>query len=82
MHGDAADGEHGPVLGHEEERPAQTAIFGMEAGHQLALGLGEVERSAFALGGGAGEVGPEGEERERIVKQIPVPDAAPCWLLM
>ena len=47
--GDAADGEHGAVLGHEEERPAQAAVFGVEAGDQFALGLGQVERGALAL---------------------------------
>ena len=76
MHGDAADGEHAAVLGHEDDQPAKAAVFGVEPGHQLALRLGQVEGGPFAAGHGAGEIGPEGDERERIVEDVPVPHAS------
>ena len=48
----------------------------MKAGHQLALGLGQIKRGPLATGHGAGEIRPKGPERERIVENIPLPDAA------
>ena len=36
-----------------------------EAGHQFALGFGQIERGPIDAGRGAGEVDPKDDERER-----------------
>ncbi len=74
--GDAADREHAAVFGHEDDQPAKAGVFRMKAGDQFAFGLGQIERRPLATGHGAGEIGPKGGEGERIVENIPVPDAA------
>ena len=74
--GQPADGEHRAVLGHEEEAPAQAGVFGVEAGHQFAFGFGQIERARDYAGRGAGEVDPERDERERVVKDEPVGEPA------
>ena len=63
-----ADGEHRAVLGHEEEAPPQAGVFGVKAGDQFALGLGQIERRAIDARRRAGEIDPEDDERERIVE--------------
>ena len=50
---DPADGKHAAVFRHEEDEPAKAAVFGVEAGHQFALGLGQVKRRALTAGGAA-----------------------------
>src|ERR1051325_11273403 len=35
--GDAADGEHAAVLGHEDDQPAEAGVFGVKAGDQFAF---------------------------------------------
>src|SRR5207302_6021230 len=66
--GDAADCEHAAVFGHEEDQPAKAAVFGVEAGDQLAFGFGQIKGSPLATGGATGEEGPESAERKWVVK--------------
>ena len=47
---DRADHVEVAPLGQEEEQVAHAAVLGDEAGDQLGLGLGKVERRAVALG--------------------------------
>ena len=61
------------VLGEEEEAEAHAAVLGREAGHDLAVRLGQVERSAVALSGGGDE---EDDERKRLLEHVPVPEPA------
>ena len=49
--GHRREDEHVHVLGEEEEAEAHAAVLGREAGHDLAVRLGQVERRAVALGG-------------------------------
>ena len=65
--------EDAHVLGEEEEAEAHAAVLGGEAGNDLAVGLGQVERRAVALGGRGNE---EDDERERLLEDVPVPEPA------
>ena len=76
--GQAADGEHRAIFSHEKRQPAEAGILGMKAGDQFAFGLGQIERSTVHAGRGAGEIDPENDERERIVKDVPVGEQARC----
>ena len=44
-HGQGREDEDVDVLGEEEEAEAHAAVLGGEAGHELGVGLGEVERA-------------------------------------
>ena len=70
--GQPTDDEHRRIFGHEENHPAKAGILGEEAGHQFALGLGQVERRPIGAGRGTGGVDPKRAERERIVEDVPV----------
>ena len=61
--------DHVHVLAEEEQRPLHARVLGVEAGHEFALGLGQVERRAVGLG----ERG-DHEDHERQ-HQVPVEDA-------
>ena len=52
--------DHVGVLGEEEEGELHPRVLGVEAGDQLRLGLGQVERVAVGLGDAADEVDEEG----------------------
>ena len=64
------NGENRRVLGHEENHPAEARILGQEAGHQFALGLGQVERGAIRARHGARAVHEERDEDERSVQKM------------
>ena len=62
--GDAGDGDHVGVLGHEEHGELHGAVLGVVAGDELGFGLGEVEGRAVGLGVGGHQVDEEGDELE------------------
>ena len=74
--GHAADREHAGVFGHEEVRPANAAVFGVEPGHQFALGFSQVERSSLHARRRHDEVDEERDEAERVVEDHPVQERA------
>ena len=67
----AERGEHDrlDVLGIREHRIAQAAVLGVEAGDELGVGLGEVERRPVGLGQGRDE---EHAEADRLGQDVPV----------
>ncbi len=68
--GHAADGDHVGVLGHEEHGKLHRAVFGVVAGCQLGLSLGQIERGAVGLGIGRDEVNEEADEL-KAPKDVP-----------
>ena len=64
-HDQARDDEHVDVLGEEEEPEAHPGVLGREAGDDLAVGLGQVERGPVRLGGRGDE---EDQRAERLRK--------------
>ena len=46
---DRRDQHHGRVLGHEKQREAEAAVFGMEPGGQFRLRFGKIKRAAVGL---------------------------------
>ena len=82
--GDAADGDHVGVLGHEEHGELHGAVLGVVAGDEFGFGLGQVEGRAVGLGVGGHEVDEEGDEleaaedvpREQAVGGLAVDDVA------
>ncbi len=82
--GDAADGDHVGVFGHEEHGELHGAVFGVVAGGELALGFGKIEGGAVGFGVGGHEVDEEGDElesaeevpREQAVRGLDVDDVA------
>src|SRR6185437_47542 len=72
--GDAAYGDHVGVLGHEEHGELHGAVFGMVAGDEFGLGLGEIKRRAVGLGIGGHEVDEEGDELE-AAEEVPRDEA-------
>ena len=64
------------VLGEEEEAEAHAAVLGVKTGHELVLGLGQVEGGAVPLGQGADEVDEEADEDEGVVEGEPLPGPA------
>ena len=69
------DHENVGVLGQEVERPAEAAVLGVEAGHQLGFGFRQVEGRAVGLGRGGDDVDREGHDHEAVVGEDE-PDAA------
>ena len=62
--GDAGDGDHVGVFGHEEHGELHGAVFGVVAGDELGLGFGEVEGRAVGFGIGGHQVDEEGDDLE------------------
>src|SRR5271168_840753 len=62
--GDAADGDHVGVLGHEEHGELHGAVFGVVAGDEFGFGFGEVEGGAVGLGVRGHEVDKKRDELE------------------
>ena len=68
--GDAGDGDHVGVLGHEEHGELHGGVLGVIAGDELGFGLGEIEGGAVGLGVGGHEVDEEGDELE-AAEEVP-----------
>ena len=68
---------HVRVLGDEEHRELHGAVLGVVAGHELRLGLGQVERQPVRLGERRHQ---EDEERERQDEDVPGPSACCCTI--
>src|SRR5262245_17313176 len=79
------NGHHIDVLGHEEEREFERAVFGMKPGDQLGLGLGQIEGHAVGLGDGADKINGKGDdarEEHRPLEDVPVEYSEPPRLLL
>ncbi len=62
--GDRAHHDHVDILGQEVERPAEAAVFGHVAGHQLRFGLGQIKGRTIGLGDGRHQVDEEPDRRQ------------------
>ena len=67
------DDEEVDVLGEVEEAETHARVLGGEAGHDLGVGLGHVERRAVGLGRGGDE---EDHQREGLLEGEPVEGGA------
>ncbi len=67
--------QHVDVLGHGEERPTHAGILGVESAHQFAVGFGEIERGAVALGQTADDEDHRSHEQQRTLEQVPAGQA-------
>ena len=74
--GDRRHEVHLRVLGEEEDREPHPRVLGVEARHELGLGLGQVEGRALALGELRDERDHERDPDERVAEQEPVRDPA------
>ena len=70
---DRPDDVEVPPLRHEEEEVAKPRVLGGEAHHELRLRLGQVERRPVPLRQRRDEEDEEGQERERVVEDVPRP---------
>ena len=70
---DGGDVDHVDVLGEEEHRPAQAGVLRVEAGDELALGLGQVERCPVRLADHRDAVDDEGRQQQESTTCRPGP---------
>ena len=72
--GDAGDGDHVGVLGHEEHGELHRAVLGVIAGDKLGLGLGQIEGGAVGFGVGGHQVDEEGDDLQ-AAEDVPADEA-------
>ena len=60
--GEAGDGDHVGVFGHEEHGEFEAGIFGVEAADEFGFAFGKIEGSAIGFGDGGHEIAEEADD--------------------